>query len=211
VRAATDTRAAVVADYDSQLMTQIACGRTEAFEELYDRYSARAYRMAWWICHEDGRAEEAVQETFVSIWRGQTRHEPARGTVAAWLLTTVRSRATDIMPLNTNHADRRTGEHTLNAHPTPGIAEQTLTGDETHRLREQLTQLPDAQREVIALAVYGQLSHTEIATALSLPAETVKGRMRLGMHELRTKIEPDVAQRNGNTSIASHELAGKQM
>jgi RNA polymerase sigma-70 factor, ECF subfamily len=195
--AAADIRAAVVADYDSRLMTRITCGSNDAFEELYDRYSARAYRMAWWVCHEDGRAEEAVQETFVSIWRGQTGYEPARGTVAAWLLTTVRSRATEIMRLNTNHADRRAGEHTLDAHPTPGIAEQTVTGDEAHRLHERLTQLPDAQREVIALAVYGQLSHTEIATALSLPAETVEGRMRLGLHELRTKIETDVARCNG--------------
>jgi RNA polymerase sigma-70 factor, ECF subfamily len=211
VSAAADTPAAVVADYDSQLMTRIACGSTDAFEALYDRYSTRAYRMAWWVCHNDGRAEEAVQEAFVSIWRGQTGYAPASGTVAAWLLATVRSRATEIMRLNTNYADRRAGEHTLDVHPIPEIAEQTVPGDEAHRLREQLAQLPDAQREVIALAFYGQLSHTEIAAALSLPAETVKGRMRLGMHELRTKIEPDVARCNGGASIASHELAGKQM
>jgi len=51
-----------------------------------------------------------------------------------------------------------------------------------------LAQLPDAQSEVITLAFYGQLSHTEIAEQLGLPAGTVKGRMRLGLLKLRANI-----------------------
>jgi DNA-directed RNA polymerase specialized sigma24 family protein len=42
-----------------------------------------------------------------------------------------------------------------------------------------LAELPDAQREVITLAFYDELSHTEIAAHLDLPPGTVKGRMRL--------------------------------
>jgi RNA polymerase sigma-70 factor, ECF subfamily len=56
-----------------------------------------------------------------------------------------------------------------------------------------LTSLPATQREVITLAFYGELTHTEIATALDLPAGTVKGRMRLGLQKLRTNIEKDAA------------------
>jgi RNA polymerase sigma-70 factor (ECF subfamily) len=49
--------------------------------------------------------------------------------------------------------------------------------------------LPDAQAEVITLAYFAQLSHTEIAAHLGLPAGTVKGRMRLGVQRLRADIE----------------------
>jgi len=49
VTATADTRAAVVVDYDSQPVTRIGCGSINAFEEIYDRYNARAYRMAWWV------------------------------------------------------------------------------------------------------------------------------------------------------------------
>jgi RNA polymerase sigma-70 factor (ECF subfamily) len=52
-----------------------------------------------------------------------------------------------------------------------------------------LAQLPDAQREVIILAFYGQLSHTEIAEHLDLPPGTIKGRMRLGLQRLRADIQ----------------------
>lgn len=129
-----DTGAAVVADYDGRLMTRIESGSVDAFDELHDRYSARAYRVARWVCQEDGPAEDAVQEAFMSIWRSRTEYQPAR-TVAAWLLTTVCYRAIDIVRRNTKHAERPAGEQALGADLAPGdIAEQTATRDEVHRL-----------------------------------------------------------------------------
>jgi len=52
-----------------------------------------------------------------------------------------------------------------------------------------MAMLPEAQAEVITLAFYGQLSHTEIAAQLCLPAGTVKGRMRLGLKRLRVGLD----------------------
>ncbi len=60
---------------------------------------------------------------------------------------------------------------------------------EAHDVLGLLAQLPDAQRQVITLAFYGQLTHTEIAEHLHLPAGTVKGRMRLGLQRLRDDID----------------------
>jgi len=77
----------------------------------------------------------------------------------------------------------------LAVHPTQGVlADQVANRDEADRLRALLTRLPEAQREVITLAFYGELTHTEIATALGLPAGTVKGCMRLGLYKLREAI-----------------------
>jgi RNA polymerase sigma-70 factor (ECF subfamily) len=88
------------------------------------------------------------------------------------------------------HSARRAGEHTLDAHPAPGdIAEEAVAREDARGLLDLLAQLPDAQREVITLAYYGELSHTEIATTLDLSPGTVKGRMRLGLQKLRAGIE----------------------
>jgi RNA polymerase sigma-70 factor, ECF subfamily len=46
-----------------------------------------------------------------------------------------------------------------------------------------------AQAEVIALAFFGELTHTEIAALLDLPSGTVKGRMRLGLERLRKQMD----------------------
>jgi RNA polymerase sigma-70 factor, ECF subfamily len=186
----TGTPAGVDMHDDDLLMSQVKDGSVEAFAELYDRYSVRAHRVARSICHDQGHAEDAIQEAFLSIWKSRTAYQSQRGTVAAWLLTTVRYRAIDIARRDHKHAVRRAGEHTLVAHPTPGaLADQVAHRDEADRLRSLLTRLPDAQREVVTLAYYGELTHTEIATALGLPAGTVKGRMRLGLHKLRESID----------------------
>lgn len=175
---------------DDLLMSQAQCGSVEAFEDLYDRYCDRAYRVAWSVCHDQGHTEDAIEETFLSIWKSRTAYQPQSGTVAAWLLTAVRYRAIDVARRDHKHASRRAGEHTLAVHRTPGaLADQVANRDEAERFRALLTRLPDAQREVITLAFYGELTHTEIATALDLPTGTIKGRMRLGLHKLREAID----------------------
>ncbi|MGI8558449.1 MAG: RNA polymerase sigma factor [Solirubrobacteraceae bacterium] len=181
----------VVERDDRQLMTRIEAGSVDAFEQLYDRYSSRAYWMARSICRDDGRAEEAVQEAFTSIWRNRAGYRPQRGTAAAWLLAIARNRAIDIARRNGNHASRRAGEEVIERlHAAGDVAEQAVELADAAGLRSRLAGLPDAQQEVIALAFYGQLTHSEIATKLQLPSGTVKGRMRLGLQKLRAEMGP---------------------
>jgi RNA polymerase sigma-70 factor, ECF subfamily len=175
---------------DSELMKLIQRGSTHAFEELYDRYAARAYRVARSACADSGRAEDAVQEAFTSIWRDASAYARERGSVAAWLLTTVRHRAIDGGRRHRSQLDRAARASLLVGRPVTGEpVEGVLAREAAARLREQLERLPDAQREVVVLAFYGQLTHSEIATHLQLPAGTIKGRMSLGLQKLREAVE----------------------
>lgn len=179
---------------DQRLIQRIVAGDADAFEDLYDRYSTRAYRVARSVCRDDGRAEEAVQEAFLSIWRAGSSYRPAVGTVASWLLTVVRNRAIDHSRRNGRHAAHRADADLLDTKRAPGdVAAAAVANADAPGLRALLTQLPDAQQEVIVLAFYGQLTHTEIAGHLNLPPGTVKGRMRLGLQKLRADIEQAVA------------------
>lgn len=175
---------------DKELMARVSAGSVEAFEKLYDRYCNRAYRLALSVCREDGRAQGAVQDAFLSIWRSRSSYRKQRGTVAAWVLTVVRNRATDLERAHHNHASPLGDEERLNSVPAPDDPSEHVTKRaEAQQLRAALARLPDAQQEVIALAYYGQLTHTEIATQLGLPAGTVKGRMRLGLHKLKASLD----------------------
>ena len=142
-------------------MTPLRAGRVDALGALYDRYGERAYRVARSECCHAGRAEKAVQDAFTSIWRSQATYRPHEGTPAAWLLTVVRHRAIALA----RGDDAKRPE----AGPSPDV----------------LARLPDAQREAITLAFHGGLTHTEIGQQLRLPSKTVKGRIRLGLRELR--------------------------
>ena len=175
---------------DRQLMEDVDTGDLEAFAELYDRYCHRAYQLALSVCRDDGRAQDAVQEAFLSVWRSPTSYQPHRGTVAAWLLTVVRYRAIDLTRGNARHESGRTsGEHLESHIDLQDVTETAIRHDDARSLRAFLALLPDRQQEVIVLAFYGELSHTEIAALLQLPPGTVKGRMRLGLQKLRANLE----------------------
>jgi RNA polymerase sigma-70 factor (ECF subfamily) len=179
---------------DGELMANVSVGSVESFVDLYDRYCNRAYRVARAICHDDGRAQEAVQDGFLSVWNSRANYRSQQGTVAAWLLTVVRYRAVDAARNNHRHASHRADEDQLMARSgDEDPSEIAVRREETQRVQASLATLPDAQAEVITLAYYGQLTHTEIAAQLGLPRGTVKGRMRLGLQKLRADLEPFAA------------------
>jgi RNA polymerase sigma-70 factor (ECF subfamily) len=64
--------------------------------------------------------------------------------------------------------------------------------DDARQVRTALEELPGEQRQVIELAYFGGFTHTQIAEMLSLPAGTVKGRMRLGLSKLRLTLADGV-------------------
>ena len=176
---------------DGQLMVRMQRDDPDALGQLYDRYFDRAYRLSMSICHDRCRAEDAVQEAFLSIWRSRATYRPERGEVLSWLLTVVRHRAIDLGRRDDKHASRCVRE-LFEAHASDeDVAVEAAELADADDLRSLLGKLPDAQREVITLAFYGELTHWEIAERLGLPAGTVKGRMRLGLQKLRNKVARD--------------------
>lgn len=174
---------------DDALMAQVQAGSRDAFGQLYDRYRDRAYRVSRSVCRDDGRADDAVQEAFISVWRSRVTYQPQEGAVAAWLLSVVRNRAIDINRRNDRHASRRADDRRLEVRPAPDdVAGEAAALADGGRFDPMLAQIPEAQREVIVLAFYDELTHAEIATRLGLAPGTVKGRMRLGLDKLRTEL-----------------------
>ena len=166
-------------------MQRIQADDIRAFEELYDRYSALAFGFARRICDSSHHAEEAVQDGFLALWQSRSTFDPTRGSARTWLITVIRHRSFDLLRRTWRDLDRRESDHMLGFLPAADAVEQdTEQRDQARQLRCSLLQLPVAQREVIVLAYFGGLTHTEIASRLRLPAGTVKGRMRLGLRKL---------------------------
>ena len=170
-------------------MHQMNAGSTAAFGELYDRHQREALRVARSCCANAAHAEEAVQDAFESIWRSRSTYRAERGPVAAWAMAIVRYRAMAIAK-----SGGRDAHGLVDVLPEAGSApdqaiDDAVAAGESEHLLALLQRIPPAQREVIGLAFFGQLTHTEIADHLGLPAGTVKGRMRLGLDKLRTDLE----------------------
>ena len=172
-------------------MQRIRANDPRAFGELYDRYSGRAWHVARAVTPDASRAEDAVQEGFLAVWRSQGSYRGELGSVQGWLMTIVRNRAIDAARRDSAaHRPRLAGREPFAAEAIGGSAwDEVIARSEAEALRERLAELPDAQSQVIALAYFDQLTHSEIAVRLALPPGTVKGRLRLGLQKLRAQFE----------------------
>jgi RNA polymerase sigma-70 factor, ECF subfamily len=175
---------------DEELMELVDAGDTRAFEVIFDRHSGAGYSLALRMCGRRALAEDIVQEAFLSLWRSGSGYDRARGSVRSWVLSAVHNRAVDAL--------RRTGAKAGRDVSDEGIAErlpardatdaEVERRDESRRVRGALDELPPDQRQVIELAYFGGLSHSQIAEMLDLPPGTVKGRMRLGLTKMRSAL-----------------------
>lgn len=173
-------------DLDRACMERVRSGDERALEELYDRHGGLVYSAALRILGRAQDAEEASQEAWVQAWNRAETYEPARGAVAAWLLTLARSRAIDRLR---SRASRQRTEQALAERPPAQAAEDppaTTAHRELHaRVSAALAELGPKQRAVLELAYFAGLSQTEIAARLEAPLGTVKSWTRQALLKLR--------------------------
>src|SRR5213594_3826531 len=70
---------------DGDLIARVGDGDRGAFEVLYQRYARPVFALALRRLGDRGRAEDAVQETFASVWRSAGSYRRERGPGAPWL------------------------------------------------------------------------------------------------------------------------------
>lgn len=174
---------------DGELIARVGDGDASAFDLLYRRYSRPVFALALRRLGDRGRAEDAVQETFTSIWRSAGSYRLDRGPGAPWLYAVARNAI----------VDRR---RTLGAPPAEAVeeassdvgpderAESSWTAWRVHRA---LAELPEQERRLIELAYWGGLSQSEIAEFLDIPLGTVKTRTRSALSRLADVLEGELS------------------
>lgn len=124
--------------------------------------------------------DDVTQVVFTEAWRSRERYDAARS-LEAWLLGIAHKRAVDFLRA------RRPATVSLEAVPDPAVSDGDGLADRDE-LNRALAELPDAQRQAIELAYYGDLSQREIAERLQVPLGTVKARTARGLHRLHTLL-----------------------
>jgi len=174
---------------DLTLLQRIARGDEDALLALHRRYVNLVYSMAWRVLQDVGRAEEVTQDIFIKLWQKGHQFNPARGRFSSWLLSITRFAAIDRL--------RSDGRRPVAAELPVGEGDDQPTLEQMlpptdhaswergQHLRLLLAQLPPDQRQIIELAYFAGLTHSELAEYLGLPLGTVKSRLRLGLEKLR--------------------------
>jgi RNA polymerase sigma-70 factor, ECF subfamily len=181
---ATMPRVAAIEPTDEDLLARVADGDRDAFGDLYTRYARAVLGLAMRRLGDRGRAEDAAQEAFASVWRAARTYRRDRGPVAPWLYAVARNAIADrgrarieppAEPVDTAADEPGPPEH----------AEQSWLAWRVHRALETL---PDNERAVLELAYWSGLSQSEISHKLGIPLGTVKTRTRSGLRRLADEL-----------------------
>lgn len=153
-----------------------------AFAELFQHFAPRVKAFLMKSGSDVTLAEECAQEVMATLWHKAHLFDPSRATVATWVFTIARNKRIDVI-----RKQRRPEPEDLGWGPEAEPEQEDVLAlqQETAQLRDALTALPEAQRQLIEKAYFGDLSHREIASQTGLPLGTIKSRIRLALDRLR--------------------------
>jgi len=177
---------------DEILLERIGAGDGSSLAILHDRYRLFAHALALRVLGDGARAEDVVQDAFLSVWRRAGTYAPERGSVRTWLATIVRNRAIDVIRspreriARSEHEDAERLESVVD--PAPLVVDAVVGALDRDLVRAAVDRLPDEQRHAIGLAFFRGLSHSEISAHTGVPLGTVKSRIRLGIQRLRGSL-----------------------
>ena len=159
-------------------------GDPEAMRGVYERFSPLVFTLALRAVQNRQDAEDIAQQVFVAAWRSRGAFDPAKAALGPWLVGITRNKIHDLYDLRTR-SRRNESAVVRTVH-----AEQSTTDTESNVLDrvlvlDALERLGSPQREILHLAVLGDLTHATIAERMNLPLGTVKSHINRSLRKLR--------------------------
>ncbi len=179
---------------DSELIAQYRNGSEAAFEVLVDKYKSRVYTTIYMIVKDQGVAEDLLQDVFVKVVQtlNSDRYNE-EGKFQPWLMRIAHNLAIDYFRKMKRYPSivMEDGSNLFN---TLKFAEENVEDlkvrDETHELvRQLIDELPEAQKQVLIMRHFMDLSFQEIADQTGVSINTALGRMRYALINMRKKLK----------------------
>jgi RNA polymerase sigma-70 factor (sigma-E family) len=161
-----------------------------ALEQLYAAHWRRLVRLSVLLVRDVATAEEVVQDSFVAVHgRWSKLRDPDRA--LAYLRQTVVNRSRSALRHRAVVARHAAREVVSPTHP--GADESALVTDRRGAVLDAMRELPDRQREVLALRYYLDLSEAEIAATLGISRGAVKSHASRGASALRELLKGELS------------------
>jgi RNA polymerase sigma-70 factor (ECF subfamily) len=173
--------------HDTWLIQRIQRREPQALIDAYACYGKRVFSLIYRIVQDRQAAEEVLQDTFLRLWERCELYEPERGALLSWLFRVGRNRALDFLRKESKRGDI----DVVFIHGDPeleSLREDAVSVETAFAIKSALSDLPIAQRQLIELAYFEGLTHSELVERTGESLGTVKSRIRLGLKKLRDAL-----------------------
>ncbi|MBL7825378.1 MAG: sigma-70 family RNA polymerase sigma factor [Saprospiraceae bacterium] len=157
--------------------------------ELYDAYGSALFGVIFRIVHSKELAEQALQDTFLKVWRNGSNYDASKGRLFTWLLNIARNTALDLTRSAHFQQNRKNDstDQLIHRPETDGFNPDHLG------VKEVVDRLDEKYRSLIHLVYFKGYTQEEVAEETGIPLGTVKTRLRYAISELRTLFGESVA------------------
>ncbi|HEG44047.1 MAG TPA: sigma-70 family RNA polymerase sigma factor [Phycisphaerales bacterium] len=176
---------------DKLLIWKFKRGDTGALRQIYEKYKNDLLKLAVVMTGNAATAEDTVQDVFVRFAQSGDRIRSA-GSLKSYLTTSVVNRIRTQWRDGQRHAAVNIDEASEIPSKIPQPQNWALLSEELMLLKNAMTQLPEDQREVIALRMQGDMSFRQIAKLQNVSISTAQGRYRYGITKLRSILNGEV-------------------
>jgi RNA polymerase sigma-70 factor (ECF subfamily) len=154
------------------------------FTALVQRQSRFAYRVAYAVLLNAHDAEDAVQETFLRLYRhgGWQHADNERAYIARVAMRTAIDRRRASHPTADSEATLEISS------PHPGPEHTAIAADQHRRIHAMIDALPDDLRLPLILSAFDELNSRHIASILNIPEGTVRTRLLRARQLLKQKL-----------------------
>lgn len=154
--------------------------------EIYEQYGRLTYGYLARTIGDAAQAEDVQQQVFLEVWQRGPTFDPARASMATWVMTIARSRAVDYL--------RKRVPEPRDPAGSLAVLDERSSADPVDELHEQwrlaalLAELPEEEAEVLRMRFHLNLSQSEIAERTGIALGTVKTRMARALERLRAEL-----------------------
>lgn len=157
-----------------------------ALKLLYKNYSNSLYGVILKITINEDIAKDALQETFIKVWKNAAKYDQSKARLFTWLFRIAKNTAIDKLRSFNNRYHKEIQIETSNVYilPTSGINEDTID------LKKHVATLEKKYQIVLETLFFQGMTQQEASDTLNIPLGTIKSRLKIGLRELRKVYNP---------------------
>lgn len=171
---------------DAQLILLIQKGDEFAFRTLFNKYFQSLARFAFQITKEEGIAEEAVSDAFISIWDKRRLLQIQEG-IKPYLFSAVKNKALNSTRNQPNFTSLN--NNIEQSYMSLSVEELIISQESCKQLEGVLESLKEPFKTIFLLSREEKMSYKAIADLLNISVKTVEYRMGKALKSLKTHLE----------------------
>jgi RNA polymerase sigma factor (sigma-70 family) len=176
----------LISPIENEIVNLLKNGDKKAINLLYEYYSDSIYGVILKVISDEELAQDALQESFVKIWKNSKKYDPSKAKLFTWLYRVAYNTAIDKVR---SLKKKTSNEVQIETSPVYRITTNALNEDVLD-IQKHLNTLDEKYQIVINALFFDGMTQQEASDELNIPLGTIKSRLKIGLRELKKIYNP---------------------